>query len=414
MSELETGALGPGRIESRELEQEMRSSFLDYAMSRHRLARAAGCARRAEAGAPPRPLLDVDERQPAGPPVREVREHRRLRDGQPSPARRPVDLRHARAPRAAVLAALPARRRPGQLRLDRRRPAGRHEVLLSARPRASQRRMEPCGSATSSRTPRPSRTTTSIFRCSTASAVPCTRRSSSTPVSIRRCACVRARATSSRARTTTRCSVSSTLEPVCRCRFGSCSRRSSPATASLISRARRVPVETELDERARQEALLLGAFVSEGLRLGQARRLQQRRLRLLRRLSWTPTTRSSAVRGTSPDRHDRLRKHVAGSSTSITSSRLQSSPLGELARCCRARRSASRRRVWRALAGVQARLPAGALHRRRLVVAAAAQDDPGVVLDLQRAAREGRPAAAARVRRRLASLPLREGRDRRS
>src|ERR1700716_2973575 len=33
MSELETGALGPGRIEARELEQEMRSSFLDYAMS---------------------------------------------------------------------------------------------------------------------------------------------------------------------------------------------------------------------------------------------------------------------------------------------------------------------------------------------------------------------------------------------
>src|SRR6201993_3845158 len=33
MSEIDTGALGPGRIESRELEQEMRSSFLDYAMS---------------------------------------------------------------------------------------------------------------------------------------------------------------------------------------------------------------------------------------------------------------------------------------------------------------------------------------------------------------------------------------------
>jgi DNA gyrase subunit A len=32
VSELETGALGPGRIESRELEQEMRSSFLGYAM----------------------------------------------------------------------------------------------------------------------------------------------------------------------------------------------------------------------------------------------------------------------------------------------------------------------------------------------------------------------------------------------
>src|SRR3712207_6259511 len=33
MSELETGPLGPGRIEPRELEQEMRSSYLDYAMS---------------------------------------------------------------------------------------------------------------------------------------------------------------------------------------------------------------------------------------------------------------------------------------------------------------------------------------------------------------------------------------------
>ena len=33
MSELDTGALGPGRIEPRELEQEMRSSYLDYAMS---------------------------------------------------------------------------------------------------------------------------------------------------------------------------------------------------------------------------------------------------------------------------------------------------------------------------------------------------------------------------------------------
>jgi DNA gyrase subunit A len=33
MSEVGTGALGPGRIEPRELEQEMRSSFLDYAMS---------------------------------------------------------------------------------------------------------------------------------------------------------------------------------------------------------------------------------------------------------------------------------------------------------------------------------------------------------------------------------------------
>ena len=56
MSEVETGALGPGRIEPRELEQEMRSSFLDYAMRVIVVARAAGRARRAEAGAPARAL----------------------------------------------------------------------------------------------------------------------------------------------------------------------------------------------------------------------------------------------------------------------------------------------------------------------------------------------------------------------
>src|SRR5664280_3557167 len=33
MSEVETGALGPGRVEPRELEEEMRTSYLDYAMS---------------------------------------------------------------------------------------------------------------------------------------------------------------------------------------------------------------------------------------------------------------------------------------------------------------------------------------------------------------------------------------------
>src|SRR5438445_384022 len=33
MSELDTGAIDRGRVEPRELEQEMRSSFLDYAMS---------------------------------------------------------------------------------------------------------------------------------------------------------------------------------------------------------------------------------------------------------------------------------------------------------------------------------------------------------------------------------------------
>ena len=62
MTDLDTGALGAGRIESRELEQEMRSSFLDYAMSVDRRARAARRARRAQAGAPPRPVRDARAR----------------------------------------------------------------------------------------------------------------------------------------------------------------------------------------------------------------------------------------------------------------------------------------------------------------------------------------------------------------
>ena len=44
------------------------------------------------------------------------------------PARRPVDLRHARPDGAAVLAALPARRRAGQLREPRRRPGCGHAL----------------------------------------------------------------------------------------------------------------------------------------------------------------------------------------------------------------------------------------------------------------------------------------------
>ena len=124
MSEIETGALGPGRIEPRELEQEMRSSFLDYAMSVI-VSRALPDVRDGLKPVHRRVLYSMwTAGNRAGPAVREVRAHRRRRDGQLPPARRLGDLRHARAHGAAVLAALPARRRAGQLRLDRRRPAG--------------------------------------------------------------------------------------------------------------------------------------------------------------------------------------------------------------------------------------------------------------------------------------------------
>ncbi len=138
MSETETGALGGGRIESRELEQEMRSSFLDYAMSVI-VARALPDVRDGLKPVHRRVLYSMwaNGNRPGRPYVKS-REHRRLRDGQPSPARRLGDLRHARPPRAAVLAALPARRRPGQLRLDRRRPGSRDALHRSA-PREARR-----------------------------------------------------------------------------------------------------------------------------------------------------------------------------------------------------------------------------------------------------------------------------------
>ena len=70
-----------------------------------------GRARRAEAGPPARPLRDARGRPPAEPPAPEVRARRRRRDGLVPPARRRGDLRHARPHGAAVLDALPARRR---------------------------------------------------------------------------------------------------------------------------------------------------------------------------------------------------------------------------------------------------------------------------------------------------------------
>ena len=65
--------LGAGRIEPRELEQEMRSSFLDYAMSVIVSRALPGRARRPQAGAPARPLRDARGRDAAEPAVHEVR-----------------------------------------------------------------------------------------------------------------------------------------------------------------------------------------------------------------------------------------------------------------------------------------------------------------------------------------------------
>ena len=107
------------------LEEEMRRSYLDYAMSVIVGQGPAGRARRPETGPPPGAFRDARVEQRLEPALREVRPHRRRGAGQVPPARRHRDLRGAGAHGAGLLDALHADRRPGQLRLGRRRLGGR-------------------------------------------------------------------------------------------------------------------------------------------------------------------------------------------------------------------------------------------------------------------------------------------------
>ena len=129
---------------------------------RDRVARAARCARRPEAGAPAHPLLDARERLHAGQAVREIGARRRRRDGQIPSARRPGDLRRAGAHGAGLLHAPAADRRAGQFRLGRRRSAGGRCATPKC---ASPSRRWRC-STTSTRTPSISRTTTTATSAS--------------------------------------------------------------------------------------------------------------------------------------------------------------------------------------------------------------------------------------------------------
>ncbi len=111
------------------LAEEARRRYLNYALSRHHLARAARRARRPQAGAAPHPVRDVP-RPPAHPDAKYRKcakvvgtVHRQV-----PPARRHGGLRRAGAHGAGLLAALPAGRRPRQLRLARRRRRGGHPL----------------------------------------------------------------------------------------------------------------------------------------------------------------------------------------------------------------------------------------------------------------------------------------------
>ena len=88
------------------------------------LARAARRARRPQAGAAPHPVHDVAAEPHRRRQAPQVRQGGRRRDGRLPPARRLGPLRDAGPHGPAVLAALSAGRRLGQLRLARRRSGG--------------------------------------------------------------------------------------------------------------------------------------------------------------------------------------------------------------------------------------------------------------------------------------------------
>ncbi len=120
---------------------------------RDRRPRPPRCARRPEAGPSPCAIRDERAEQRLEPAVQEVGPHRRRRHRQVPPARRPVGLRHAGAHGAGLLDAPHAGRRPGQLRLGRRRqrrgdalhrdPAGQDRARDARRSRQGDRRLRP-------------------------------------------------------------------------------------------------------------------------------------------------------------------------------------------------------------------------------------------------------------------------------
>ena len=113
-------------IEPVEIQEEMERSFLDYAMSVI-TARALPDVRDGLKPVHRRILYGMyDARAAPRPQAPEVGAGGRRGDGQVPPARRRGDLRRARAHGPGLLAALPADRRPRELRLARpQRPPGR-------------------------------------------------------------------------------------------------------------------------------------------------------------------------------------------------------------------------------------------------------------------------------------------------
>ena len=139
------------------LHEAAQARYLNYALSVITVARPAGRPRRPQAGPAPHPLHDVAAEPDGRRQAPQVRQGRRRRDGQLPPARRRRALRDARAHGAALLAALPAGGRLGQLRLARRRQRGGH--ALHRVPARAHQRPSCCRRSSATRSPS-GRTTT--------------------------------------------------------------------------------------------------------------------------------------------------------------------------------------------------------------------------------------------------------------
>ena len=117
-----------GNVQPHSIEDELKDSFLSYAMSVIVSRALPGRARRPEAGPPARALRDAGSRPAAQQALPQERDGRRRRHGQVPPARGPGDLRRAGAHGPGLRAPLPARGRPGELRERGRRSTGGDEV----------------------------------------------------------------------------------------------------------------------------------------------------------------------------------------------------------------------------------------------------------------------------------------------
>ena len=340
MSETETGALGDGRIESRELEQEMRSSFLDYAMSVI-VARA---------------LPDVrDGLKPV---------HRRVLYSMWANGNRPgrpyvkcanivgyVMGNHHPHGDSAIYDTLVRLAQPFSLRyplVDGQGnfgsidddPAAAMRYCLSGRTRVATADGTVPDRLARSRRRAGVRARRSISRCSTASAAPSRRRSSSIPESIRRFGLLTREGYElvGTHNHPVLCLVDMAGVPAAALEAarGDQSRR----PRALIARAPRT-VGLDFSDHDRDTALLLGAFVSEGWSRDEPGGIRQHRSASSSMLCSARTTLLSAGRGTCTSGRSPSGKHASSSSTFRTcDSLLRRERLGRARSASRAREKA--------------------------------------------------------------------------